>query len=52
MEELIGFCRYWRLSPRQVDDLDPEEYRAMSDYAVRDLRARAREARKASRGRG
>jgi hypothetical protein len=38
------------MSPRDVDQLDAEEYRALYDYATRDLRARARAARKRRRG--
>jgi hypothetical protein len=43
------FCRFWRMSPREVDALSPDEYAAMIAYAVREQRAQARAARAARR---
>jgi hypothetical protein len=34
------------MTPRDVDQLHPEEYRAMVDYANREIRAANRAARK------
>jgi hypothetical protein len=34
------------MTPRDVDQLTPEEYRAMVDYANREIRAANRAARK------
>jgi hypothetical protein len=38
------------MTPRQVDELHPEEYEAMVRYAIREQRDQAREARRARRG--
>jgi hypothetical protein len=38
------------MTPRQVDELHPEEYEAMRAYAIRVQRAEQRAARKARRG--
>lgn len=37
------------MTPREVDELHPEEYRAMTDYAVREQRAERRAQRAAAR---
>ena len=37
------------MSPRDVDELDPAEYRAMVDYANQEIRATNRAARKRGR---
>jgi hypothetical protein len=37
------------MTPRQVDELTAEEYRAMTDYAVRESRETERAARRARR---
>ena len=47
----MSFCRFWQMTPRQVDELHPEEYRAMWDYAIKVTRDEARAARRARRGR-
>jgi len=39
------------MTPRQVDELEPDEYRAMVAYANREQREAQRAARKARRGR-
>jgi hypothetical protein len=39
------------MTPRDVDQLHPDEYVAMVDYAVREQRAEQRAIRKAERGR-
>lgn len=39
------------MNPRQVDALHPDEYRAMTDYAVREQRQDRRAARAAERRR-
>jgi len=48
---LIAFCRFWGMTPRQVEQLTVEEHSAMVDYAVREQRAQRRAARAARRGR-
>lgn len=47
----MNFCRFWRMTPREVDELHPDEYEAMVRAAVREQRAERRAARKSSRGR-
>jgi hypothetical protein len=44
---MIAFCRYWRMSPREVDTLTGEEYEAMTRYALAEERRAKREATKA-----
>lgn len=39
------------MTPRQVDELSPDEYRVMTDYAVREQRDQRRAARAANRRR-
>jgi hypothetical protein len=39
------------MTPRDVDRLTPDEYRAMIDYAVTEQRAEQRAVRQARRGR-
>jgi hypothetical protein len=39
------------MTPRQVDELHPDEYKAMIAYANREQREQQRAARKARRGR-
>jgi hypothetical protein len=39
------------MTPRDVDALAPVEYAALDRYMVRELKERAREARKARKGR-
>lgn len=47
----MAFCRFWHMTPRQVDELTADEYDAMARYAVREQRQQARAARAARRGR-
>jgi hypothetical protein len=37
------------MTPRDVDELHPDEYQAMVDYAIREQREERRAARKARR---
>jgi hypothetical protein len=39
---LAGFCRYWHMTPRDVEQLTTAEYRAFVRYAEADLRAQKR----------
>jgi len=48
----VNFCRFWGMTPRQVEQLTVEEHGAMFDYAVREQRAQRRAARAARKGRG
>ena len=45
-DELAAFCRYWRMTPRDVDQLTDQEYAAMVRYANRELKAQQRAAKK------
>lgn len=47
---MLHFCRFWRMTPREVDELHPEEYEAMREYVIKVQRAERRAARKARRG--
>jgi hypothetical protein len=52
MTEVLHFCRFWGMNPRQVDELRPEEYEAMIRYAAdvqREERRRQREAERTLR---
>jgi len=33
---LVNFCRFWSMTPREVDELTPAEYDEMTRYAVRE----------------
>ena len=46
LDELAAFCRFWRMTPRDVDQLTDQEYEAMVRYANRELKAQQRAARK------
>ena len=46
LHELAAFCKYWRMTPRDVDRLTDEEYAGFVAYANSDIRARNRAARK------
>ena len=39
------------MTPRDVDELAPAEYRALSDYANREIKRHNRESKRASRRR-
>jgi hypothetical protein len=45
----VAFCRFWAMTPREVDELTPDEYEAMTRYALREQREQAKAARKARR---
>ena len=50
LDQLLHFCRFWNMHPREVDQLYPDEYQAMITYAVRvqrDERARDAQGREA-----
>ena len=51
LDQLLHFCRFWNMHPREVDQLYPDEYQRMIDYAVRVQRDERREIRKAQRRR-
>jgi hypothetical protein len=42
----VNFCRFWQMTPREVDDLYPDEYDAMTRHAVAAQAADRRAARK------
>ena len=42
LESLVNFCRFWRMTPRQVDELHPDEYEAMVQAAIREQREQRR----------
>ena len=48
---LAVFCRYWRMTPRQVDELSDVELAAFWKHLEDEIRAQERAARKARRGR-
>lgn len=37
------------MTPREVDELSPAEYRALTQYALREMRERSRAAKRARR---
>jgi len=43
---LIAFCRYWGMTPREVDALTPAEYQEMTRYAVTQQAAERRAQRR------
>lgn len=43
---MVRFCRFWSMTPRQVDELSDREYFAMVRFANREIRAANRAARK------
>jgi hypothetical protein len=45
MTEVLHFCRFWGMNPRQVDELRPEEYEAMIRYAAAEQREQRRRQR-------
>ena len=45
---LAAFCRFWRMTPRQVDELTQDEYLAFWRYAEQTSRDQEREQRRAA----
>jgi hypothetical protein len=43
---MAAFCRYWRMTPRELDQLTDDEYEAMVRFANQEARARRRAAQK------
>ena len=41
LEGLVNFCRFWRMTPRQVDELHPDEYDAMVAAAMQGTAGRS-----------
>ncbi len=44
---LVNFCRFWNMTPRQVDELTPAEYDEMTRHAVREQAEQRRAQRRA-----
>ena len=51
MTQLLHFCRYWRMTPRDVDALAADEYERMIEYAVAQQQEERRAQRRAARQR-
>jgi hypothetical protein len=47
----VNFCRFYGWTPRQVDELTPDEYEAFQRAAVREQREQRKANRAAQRGR-
>jgi hypothetical protein len=48
---MAAFCRFWRMTPRDIDALSDAEFAALARYMTAELKARERAARKAGRRR-
>jgi len=46
------FCRYWRMTPRQVDEMTHAEYAAFWRFAEQQAKQAQRDARRAQGRRG
>jgi hypothetical protein len=46
---VLSFCRYWHISPRELERIDPWLRERMVDYAVRQQADEKREAKRAAR---
>ena len=51
LAHLAGFCHFWRLTPRDVDAMTPDEYRAFDRYMTAFLAAQKRANERARKGR-